>query len=85
MSDRNRRSHRGKGNGMATHGKRMQHEKPPTAETRDLPPESREGQAGPRGVADRLVVPWKPVNAGGGKGPEFKTDVRKSLRTRRLA
>jgi len=27
----------------------------------------------------------KPVNAGGGKEPEFKTDVRKSLRARRLA
>ena len=48
-------------------------------------PDSREGQAGPPGVADRLVVPLKPANAGGGKGPEFKTDVRKSMRTRRLA
>src|SRR3989440_5682073 len=26
---------------------------------------------GRRGVADRLVVPWKPGNAGGGKGPDF--------------
>src|SRR5450759_4602953 len=37
-------------------------------------PDAREGQAGPRRVADRLVVPWKPSNSGGGKGPEFKKD-----------
>jgi hypothetical protein len=52
---------------------------------RDSQLDAREGHAGPIGVADRLVVPMKPVNAGGGKGPEFKTDVRKSMRTRRLA
>jgi hypothetical protein len=32
-------------------------------------PESRERQTGPFGVAERLVVPMKPGNAGGGKGP----------------
>jgi hypothetical protein len=32
---------------------------------------SREGQARSCGVADRLVVPMKPGNAGGGKGPDF--------------
>src|SRR5450755_3518807 len=37
-------------------------------------PDAREGQAGPRRVADRLVVPRKPGNSGGGKGPEFKKD-----------
>ena len=52
---------------------------------RDSQPDAREGQAGPTGVADRLVVPLKPVNAGGGKEPEFKTNVRQSTRTRRLA
>ena len=52
---------------------------------RDSQPDTREGEAGPTGVADRLAVPLKPVNAGGGKGPVFKTDVRKSTRTRRLA
>ncbi len=52
---------------------------------RDSQLDAREGQARPTGVADRLVVPMKPVNAGGGKEPEFKTDVRKSLRARRLA
>src|SRR5438128_12504416 len=34
-------------------------------------PDAREGQAGPCGVADRLVVPSKPSNVGGGKGPDF--------------
>jgi hypothetical protein len=52
---------------------------------RDCPANAREGQVGTAGVTDRLVVPRKPVNAGGGKGPEFKTDVRTSMRTRRLA
>jgi hypothetical protein len=52
---------------------------------RDSQRDAREGQAGPTGVADRLVVPMKPVNAGGGKEPEFKTDVRKSTRAGRLA
>jgi hypothetical protein len=52
---------------------------------RDSQLDAREGQARPTGVTDRLVVPMKPVNAGGGKEPEFKTDVRKSLRAGRLA
>ena len=29
------------------------------------------------GVAERSVVPRKPGNAGGGKGPQFKTDARR--------
>src|SRR5271157_6223669 len=33
---------------------------------------------GAHGVAERLVVPLKPGNAGGGKGPQFKTDARRS-------
>ena len=32
-------------------------------------PATCEGQAGPTGVAERPVVPMKPGNAGGGKGP----------------
>jgi len=39
-------------------------------------PDAREGQAGPPGVTERLVVPLKPGNAGGGKGPQFKDNVR---------
>ena len=34
-------------------------------------PVTRKGQAGRSGVADRRVVPAKPGNAGGGKGPDF--------------
>ena len=33
---------------------------------------------GAHGVAERLVVPLKPGNAGGGKEPQFKTDARRS-------
>ena len=46
---------------------------------------AREGQAGPPGVAERPVVPRKPGNAGGGKGPEFKVNVRRGTRAGRLA
>ena len=46
----------------------MQHGKPRRmVATHQL--ETREGQAGFGGVADGLVVPRKPGNAGGGKGP----------------
>jgi RNA-directed DNA polymerase len=38
-------------------------------------PDAREGQAGPRGVSERFIVPSKPGNAGGGKGPLFKVNV----------
>ena len=44
---------------------------------RDDQPDAREGQAGRTGVAERFVVPLKPGNAGGGKGPQFKTDARR--------
>src|SRR5271167_967460 len=57
-----------------TQGKRAQHGKPRRA-IRDDQPDAREGQAGRAGVAERLVVPLKPGNAGGGKGPWFKTDA----------
>jgi RNA-directed DNA polymerase len=39
-------------------------------------PDAREGQAGLPGVSERPIVPLKPVNAGGGKGPRFKVNVR---------
>ena len=42
---------------------------------RDDQPDAREGQAGRVGVAERLAVPLKPGNVGGGKGPQFKTDA----------
>jgi hypothetical protein len=37
---------------------------------------TRESQAGPCGVAERPAVPEKPGNAGGGKGPQLKTNAR---------
>ena len=37
---------------------------------------ARERWAGPCGVAERFVVPVKPGNSGGGKGPQLKTDAR---------
>src|SRR6516225_4413578 len=56
-----------------TQGKRTQHGKPGVVS--DDQPDAREGQAGRFGVAERFAVPLKPVNAGGGKGPQFKTDA----------
>jgi len=42
---------------------------------RDSQPDAREGQAGSQGVAERSVVPTKPGNAGGGKGPQFQDNA----------
>ncbi len=53
-------------------------------EGRALQPDAREGQAGPDRVAERLVVPLKPDNAGGGKEPQFKDNVARR-RVRRVA
>jgi hypothetical protein len=39
----------------------------------DDQPDAREGQVGRLG--ERFAVPLKPGNAGGGKGPQFKTDA----------
>jgi len=46
-------------------------------------PATREGQAGFGGVAEGLVVPLKPGNAGGGKGPWFKA-THAAAKVRRL-
>jgi hypothetical protein len=56
---------------MLTQGKLLQHGKPQRWGAKPQL-DSREGQAGPSGVADRLVVPRKSGNSDGGKGPEFK-------------
>jgi hypothetical protein len=58
-----------------TQGKRAQHGKP-LGVSKDDQPDAREGQAGRFGVTERLVVPMKPGNSGGGKGPWFKIDAR---------
>src|SRR6476660_10437135 len=57
-----------------TQGKRTQHGKPQCV-IRDDQLDAREGQAGRTGVAERPVLPMKPGNAGGEKGPQFKTDA----------
>src|SRR5213075_577987 len=57
-----------------TQGKRTQHGRPQGV-VRDDQPNAREGQAGRLGDTERFVVPLKPGNAGGGKGPQFKTDA----------
>jgi hypothetical protein len=55
-----------------TQGKRTEHGKPHGV-ARDGQLDAREGQAGRRGVAERSVLLMKLGNAGGGKGPQFKT------------
>jgi hypothetical protein len=65
------RSRRGSGDGMSARGDGTQHGKPRGVKRYDLQPDAREGQAGPHGVADRPVIPSKPGNSGGGKGPDF--------------
>src|SRR5229473_4124303 len=37
---------------------------------------TRERPAGLTGMAERLVVPTKPGNSGGGKGPQLRADAR---------
>ena len=46
-------------------------------------PDAREGEAGPFGVAEGPVRPWKPGNSGGGKGPWFKA-TQDAAKDRRL-
>jgi hypothetical protein len=58
-----------------TQGKRAQHGKPDDVVGRDDQPETGDGQRGRYRVAERSAVPTRPGNAGGGKGPQFKTDV----------
>src|SRR5262249_37522201 len=59
-----------------TEGKRTQHGRPHDV-VRDDQPDAREGQAGRRGDAEGFAVPVKPGNAGGGKGPQLKTNARR--------
>ena len=42
---------------------------------RDDQPDAREGQAGRPGESERFIVPMKLGNAGGGTGPQFKTNA----------
>ena len=71
------RSCRGIGGGMQATGDFTQHGKPRVAgATACSQPDAREGQTGPPGVTERLVVPMKPANPGGGKGPWLEADAR---------
>src|SRR3981189_3973362 len=57
-----------------TQGKRTQHGRPQGV-VRDDQPDAREGEAGRPGESERFIVPMKPGNAGGGTGPQFKTNA----------
>jgi len=72
------RFRRGSGDGMHVQGDSTQHGKPDTVRVRDPQLDSREGQARLCRVAERPVLPLKPGNAGGGKGPWFKVSARSS-------
>ena len=61
---------------MRYNGDLTQHGKPHAVRARDPQPDAREGQAGPWGDGE-AVVPTKPGNSGGGKGPQFKVSVKK--------
>lgn len=69
------RVRRGNGDGMYGRGNLTQHGKPLWVRGGTLNRQPARDRLGPAGVADRLVVPKKPSNAGGGKGPEFKANV----------
>ena len=45
---------------------------------RDDQLDAREGQAGRPGESERFIVPLMPGNAGGGTGPQFKTNAIRS-------
>src|SRR5262249_24828535 len=77
MSDQTQWAHRGNDDDMPAEGDRTEHGKPQVARARDPQPAAREGKAGRRGAAERPVVPTKPGNAGRGKGPWFKVNVRR--------
>src|ERR1700733_13188526 len=50
----------------------------PPRRGQDDQPDAREGQAARRGESERFMVPLKPGNAGGGTGPQFKTNAIRS-------
>ena len=76
--ERTQWARRGIGDGMHVQEDHAQHGKPHLVMACDHQPELREEQAGPCGVAERLVVPMKPGNAGRGKGPQFKVSAGSS-------
>ena len=70
-----------RGNGDGKHAKlTSSNTGSPRGDRRSDQPAARESQAGPFGVTERLVVPRKPSNVGGGKGPQLKTNARSNKR-----
>ena len=74
-SDQGPAGHRGNDDGMSVNGDFNATREAHAVRVRIPQPDAREGQAGPLGVTERSVVPAKPGNAGGGKGPWFKVSV----------
>jgi hypothetical protein len=75
MSDSVPSTCRGIGDDMQTQGTRRNTGSPSGDRLGDQPA-PRESQAGPYGVTERSVLPMKPGNAGGGKGPQLKGNAR---------
>jgi len=64
---------------MLARGVLWQHGKSRAERSQGVPqPDAREGKAGLLGMAERPVLPSKPGNAGGGKGPWFKGNAGRS-------
>jgi hypothetical protein len=69
------RTCRGSGDGMQAKGTRRNTGSPSGDRCVDQLA-TRERQAGLTGMAERLAVPTKPGNSGGGKGPQLKGNAR---------
>ena len=70
-----RQSCRGIGDGMSAKGT-IHNTRSPSGDRCMDQLATRERQAGPTGMAERLAVPMKPGNSGGGKGPQLKGNAR---------
>jgi len=74
-SEQLHQSCRGSGDGMQAKGTIRNTRSPSGDRSVDKLP-TRERQAGPTGMTERLVVPLKPGNVGGGKEPQLKGNAR---------
>ena len=66
---------RGIGDGMQAKGT-IRNTRSPSGDRFRIKLATRERQAGPTGMTERLVVPLKPGNSGGGKEPQLKGNAR---------
>jgi hypothetical protein len=69
------RTCRGSGDGMQAKGIRR-NTGSPSSDRRADQLATRERKAGLTGIAERLVIPRKPGNSGGGKEPQLKGNAR---------